>query len=1149
MAQNVQIFGRDYDDGGARIAIRTNDEGHLFTNIANTANISTNDTTTHDKLDTLNATCIITNTNLEDVESAINNKVLNKDTSSIDITNQNINVNPTVEGSSYDLILQGAQLWADTTPVVNPFFVDTLGREGWYYSNLGNAANLSNVYWYANPTAGNLQENDMTFSQLSGFYCVLTCDYVENGALTIPIFAVYSQATGSNDIIPTFCHSRWSYVVSSVDRAKFRKGETVLLYSGASRPDVFNQLPAYNLVLASANGDALPSEIVAYMSVNTQATTSTIGYLLQYVGYLNSAVGYNKQYGFKNSKDRLAQENLASLTVVGGVLSVSGGGGGGGNVTVDNIADTPLISGYALDSTLSAVNTSIIDKHLNQTVDSVTVNVISGFATDATLVSTNEKLDTINDSIVNKTLNKTTSSIDISGQTLNVNTISGFALNSTVLTSNNTLSTINDSIVETNTKLVTTNVLLNTINATTLASTNSKLDTINESIVNKTLNKTTSSIDVSGQTLNVNTISGFALDSTVVTSNNKLTTIAETVADTNNKVEITNSLLGNINGSIVDKHLNSNLDSVTVNVISGFATNSTLVTTNDKLETINNTILTKTLNKTTSSVDINGQTVNVNTISGFAVETGGNLASIKANTDKNTYTNNSLNTNITNTSLPVTGTFFQTTQPVSGTVTVSTLPAINITNTGFNVNNQITGFATESTLGAIKTQTDKLAFNGSNDLKTVITNSVLTVETGTNSLKTNITNSSIDVHNKIFHNGNWINLVGANNGHLLVNSSTQDGDGNDITSTVSGEGVGAKLGLDTASEMFALSGLNRTRLTCDSNGYLNTFSNLRDGAGIDLTATDTTSTQNSLDTASCLYTTDSSARSALTSTAISTKRALDVNVANTTAIQVNDTTGNTTLSTINGKLLSTTNDGGITGINVYQIYPKKLVYTLTGSSSTLVQGQFLGPEAAALENSVSNFLIGRQFPRAFNIFLTGFSPPGGRFIDIDYINSLGNLDYLYNANISTNSTAQILTGAVNINRIAFNPDVTESVGGTLVARDTFHASGTINRYALNSNNSGSGVITCPNGYVGFINNLYYNAALPDDLQMIIKDKRNNVVRTRTFYGINTAATNGKYQNIGDINEGIYAGESVYFSGFNTNVGQRYVHASVILTAV
>jgi hypothetical protein len=333
-----------------------------------------------------------TNTKLDTLNTTLTNKHLDKTTDSVDITNQNINVNQTVQGTSYDLVNQGSTLWADSTPVVNPFIADLLGREGWWYTNQGNIANKSNIYWYANPptgVAGGLQENDMTFSQLSSFYSVLTCDYVDNGSLTIPIFSVYSQATGVNDIIPTFAHSRWAYSVSNADRAKFRKGETVLLYSGATRPSVFNQLPSYQLQLASANGEALPSEIIAYMSVNTQATTSIIAYLLQYVGYLNSAVGHIKQYGFKNSKERLAQENLASLTVTDGVLSVSGGGGGGTTSVVQGISTT---SGVAVDINASpsgvGINRLLVNSLVSDGTNELSINNDGSLSTLSQVIAT-----------------------------------------------------------------------------------------------------------------------------------------------------------------------------------------------------------------------------------------------------------------------------------------------------------------------------------------------------------------------------------------------------------------------------------------------------------------------------------------------------------------------------------------------------------------------------------------------------------------------------------------------------------------------------------------------------------------------------------------------------------------------------------------
>jgi len=241
-------------------------------------------------------------------------------TGSIDanITNDVIVVDPinnSINEAPYDLLLNGPTLWADTTPLANPFFADLNGREGWYYDNFSNIANKSNIYWYANPVSGNLQENDMTFAQLSGMYCIITPDFVENGSLTIPTMGIYSQPTGTNDFIPGFAHSRWVYQLNSTNLSKLRKAETIILYTGATRPEVYLNIPAYPLNLSIQNGDALSSEIIAYMSVNTQATTSKIGYLLQYTGFLNSAIGFNREFQFKNSKERVIQNNQYSGSI------------------------------------------------------------------------------------------------------------------------------------------------------------------------------------------------------------------------------------------------------------------------------------------------------------------------------------------------------------------------------------------------------------------------------------------------------------------------------------------------------------------------------------------------------------------------------------------------------------------------------------------------------------------------------------------------------------------------------------------------------------------------------------------------------------------------------------------------------------------
>ena len=283
---------------------------------------------------------------------------------SVSINNSLIDVNNigSITDAPFDLLLNGPTLWADSTPLVNPFTADPNGREGWYYDNFNNIANLSNIYWYANPVSGNLQENDMTFLQMSGMYCVITCDYVENGSLTIPTMTIYSQPTGVDDIIPNFAHSRWIYQLNATNRAKLRKAETIMLYTGSTRPTAYPTLPAYEMNIVSVNIGASTSEIIAYLSINTQATTSKIGYLLQYAGYLNSTIGYNREYQFLNSKERVIQNNQYSNTVDVDGLTFTGNNlnvnvaAGSISVSSVNIKDS---AGNNLNSTSNALNSYI----------------------------------------------------------------------------------------------------------------------------------------------------------------------------------------------------------------------------------------------------------------------------------------------------------------------------------------------------------------------------------------------------------------------------------------------------------------------------------------------------------------------------------------------------------------------------------------------------------------------------------------------------------------------------------------------------------------------------------------------------------------------------------------------------------------------
>jgi hypothetical protein len=193
---------------------------------------ATNQTTTNGKLDTINTT--ITNKRNNALTDSIqiygSNGVTNKPFIQDNFQSLIVNsVDNSINESPYDLLTQGPTLWADSTPAGNPFFADPNGREGWYYDNQSNIANRSNVYWYANTPTGNFKENNMSFAQLSGMYCIITNDYVSIPALNNPIMIVYSQPTGTNDFIPGFAHSSWAYSLNNVNVAKLRKGESVML--------------------------------------------------------------------------------------------------------------------------------------------------------------------------------------------------------------------------------------------------------------------------------------------------------------------------------------------------------------------------------------------------------------------------------------------------------------------------------------------------------------------------------------------------------------------------------------------------------------------------------------------------------------------------------------------------------------------------------------------------------------------------------------------------------------------------------------------------------------------------------------------------------------------------------------------------------
>jgi len=241
------------------------------------------------------------------------------------------------------------------------------------------------------------------------------------------------------------------------------------------------------------------------------------------------------------------------------------------------------------------------------------------------------------------------------------------------------------------------------------------------------------------------------------------------------------------------------------------------------------------------------------------------------------------------------------------------------------------------------------------------------------------------------------------------------------------------------------------------------------------------------------------------------------------------------------------NASGTIGLNVYQIYPKKLIYPLSAYNSAPTSGTnaFIG--IIAQSYSVSSFNIGQNVLKNFNIYNISATDTRALSVDIDYINASGNAARS-TVSISNNSGTQILQNAININRLSWTPLITVFNPVTVYARVD---SGTIVLNSLTSDPSssisfGSAVITVPNSYIGVISELYIYAFANDNIRMFVKDKNNNIKSSRFMHSAIMVSNRTNY--LGELNYPLYPGDSVYFGSELNTAGDRYVKAIVTLTA-
>jgi len=513
-------------------------------NISNAFSTENTLLTTNDKLDTINTT--------------ITDKHLN---SSLD----SVNVNKVVESVFYNLDYVGSQMYADS---INGAVIDQYGRDGWLWGNEATTGG-SNCYWYSNSI---VPQNHMTKEQVDCVYVILALDRVEP-AIVLPFVPMYSEPTGSGDHIPGFAHSVWTYTIPATHI--LNAGEVIMLTIGdhTKVDNIRPELRRVHLELNSTEGSALPTENIAYISLNTDSGLKPVGaiqYLLQNAGFHYSVNDKITDYEFNNGVQKNINDNLTTQGIkIRGDVNVTG------TVNIGNFPPSFEVSNFPSSYAVSSLPSVEINNFPDvQTIDG-TVNI--GNYPDIQTISGNVAIDNFPD----------------------VQTVDGFV-----------------SIQNFPTTQAVTGTFWQNTQPVSISGT----------------------VPVSGTFWqNTQPISGsisnsFTLDTTTQTTNTKLDTIHNdldglTYDGSSNLNVIVNNASIPVTGTFWQ-----NTQPISGSISNSFTLDTTTQSTNTKLDTIHN--------------DLDGLTYDGSS---------------------------NLNVKVNNASIPVTGTFWQNTQPVSisGTVPVS----------------------------------------------------------------------------------------------------------------------------------------------------------------------------------------------------------------------------------------------------------------------------------------------------------------------------------------------------------------------------------------------------------------------------------------------------------------------------------------------
>jgi len=294
---------------------------------------------------------------------------------------------------------------------------------------------------------------------------------------------------------------------------------------------------------------------------------------------------------------------------------------------------------------------------------------------------------------------------------------------------------------------------------------------------------------------------------------------------------------------------------------------------------------------------------------------------------------------------------------------------------------------------------------------------------------------------------------------------------------------------------------------------------LYNGDGITpITSTSLTASKNGIDTASALYTSNGTTRTALTSIINGSKNQLETR----------DNDAVTELTTIDNKIVqgyNTTNDGGVIGLNINQIRPKNRYYSMRGRSTVADANMIFG----GVGNS--RYFYSDAFGIANVKTWWAYSESVARTITYEYVDASGNQAVGTTALPATTWTQLTLqngsTGSFLINKFSQNINTSPATNQLYICHTT-------NSFAYNAfggyyQDNYNSLFTVPNGYVACVTNVMFYSSAADDYFLMLRWSASGI-RDVVYYW---TSRSGAQQNIRENYAGQFGGVGVVFTAGET----------------